>query len=183
MRTKSLCVGHYEQLKKGQELRPLKPTLRGVPRVDRFMAKVKKTDTCWLWTSPPACASGYGQFAWATGRMTSSHRAAYELFKGEIPVGMTIDHECQNRLCVNPAHLRLATSIQNSQYKRRYKTTSRTGVRNVRVAPNNPNKFEVNVECAGVVHYGGRFDTLREADIAAGKLRNELFDFKEMPIE
>jgi hypothetical protein len=34
-----------------------------------------------------------------------AHRASYEAFIGPIPDGMTIDHLCRNRKCVNPSHL------------------------------------------------------------------------------
>lgn len=42
-----------------------------------------------------------------------AHRVAYELLIGPIPAGMTLDHLCRNRLCVNPVHLEAVTNRVN----------------------------------------------------------------------
>ena len=45
-----------------------------------------------------------------------AHRAAYAMFKGEVPTDKAVDHQCPNkpnRACVNPQHLALATNKQN----------------------------------------------------------------------
>ena len=71
---------------------------------------------CWLW-KPTASVGGYGQF-YLNGRPRLAHRAAWELLVGPIPAGLTIDHLCRRRNCVNPAHLEpvtLAVNLQRSE--------------------------------------------------------------------
>lgn len=83
------------------------------PAVDRFLSKVDKTDSCWLWngrTTP----SGYGNFR-VGGRQVPAHRWAYENFVGPIPSGLQIDHLCRVRNCVNPAHMEPVTSAENTR--------------------------------------------------------------------
>lgn len=58
---------------------------------------------CWNWTRG-AVADGYGVLS-IRDRSYRAHRVAYEIFVGPIPEGLTIDHLCRNRRCVNPAHL------------------------------------------------------------------------------
>lgn len=42
-----------------------------------------------------------------------AHRFSYELLRGPIPKGMTLDHRCRNTLCVNPWHLEIVTHREN----------------------------------------------------------------------
>jgi hypothetical protein len=97
---------------------------------DRFWAKVAIAGPkeCWEWT---ACreVGGYGRF-WHSGGSIPAHRVAYELSTGESPGDLLVDHICRNRVCVNPAHLRLATAKQNAQNQSlaRNNTSGFTGV-------------------------------------------------------
>src|SRR5882672_4766312 len=81
---------------------------------ERFWSKVNKNgpNGCWEWT---ACIhhSGYGHFYWE-GRVWSTHRLSYTWTKGEIPAGFEIHHECNNKLCVNPDHLRCLTKGEHT---------------------------------------------------------------------
>lgn len=42
-----------------------------------------------------------------------AHRAIYETLVGPIPAGLTLDHLCRNRWCVNPQHLEPVTAREN----------------------------------------------------------------------
>jgi len=44
-----------------------------------------------------------------------AHRFAYEQFIGPIPSGLTVDHLCFERRCVNPGHLEAVTNEENAR--------------------------------------------------------------------
>lgn len=66
---------------------------------------------CWQWVG---CTSrtGYGYLK-PSGKKVIAHRWMYEREVGPIPIGLTIDHRCRNRGCVNPAHLEAVTQGVN----------------------------------------------------------------------
>ena len=68
------------------------------------MAKVKKTDTCWLWQGS-IVGNGYGNIYVNNKKNDRTHRVAWKIFHGEIPKGMHVLHHCDVRHCVNPDHL------------------------------------------------------------------------------
>jgi hypothetical protein len=77
----------------------------------RFMRKVEVHPSgCWIWM---ASTNGkYGVFHFYAHKVYA-HRVSYEHHVGEIPTGLTIDHLCKVKLCVNPAHLEAVTYHEN----------------------------------------------------------------------
>lgn len=94
------------------------------PVPERVLARIwesverKHWSECWPWRLSTT-SNGYGQVSWwvkeiKANRMTNAHRVVWERVHGPIPVGMTVDHRCRNRVCCNHLHLRLLTNVANA---------------------------------------------------------------------
>lgn len=84
--------------------------------IERALPKIQITPGCWIWTGTKH-SGGYGTINVRLGVNAVSkllvHRVVYEHYNGPIPRGLTLDHLCRNRLCVNPDHLEPVTNKEN----------------------------------------------------------------------
>lgn len=103
-----------------------RPGRARTPTFDRLMAKVNKSGQlnpfrpelkqCWDCHYAPD-TQGYpkitithpdGSHSWP-----NTHTFMWRYYFGEIPEGMVVMHQCNNKRCCNPNHLALGTNTQN----------------------------------------------------------------------
>lgn len=91
---------------------PERVATRALTKVDR------QSDGCWI-SRYSVASHGYAQIGWVSdegkNHMVLAHRAAWVAENGQVPLGMTLDHTCKVRRCVNPAHLRALPNFENAR--------------------------------------------------------------------
>lgn len=80
---------------------------------EKFLAKINKTDSCWLWLGH-INNSGYGRDNSAGYPSRYAHRSMFYWANGYLPSSPSVvGHKCEVRKCVNPDHLEDQTQKQN----------------------------------------------------------------------
>jgi hypothetical protein len=84
-----------------------------VDPIERFNEKyiVDENTGCWNWQGT-LTTKGYGTFH-VNYKEIKAHRFAYEYFVGPLDDKLMICHECENKKCCNPDHLRQDTNKSN----------------------------------------------------------------------
>lgn len=87
---------------KGEARRFLAGHTGGPPAPSEYV--VNSLTGCWVWQRG-VNEKGYGVLQADGRRRKKAHRLFFERHVGPIPEGHDVHHLCQNRRCVNPAHL------------------------------------------------------------------------------
>ena len=69
---------------------------------------------CWKWLRRTG-KDGYPNVIYIDGKYVLPHRASYRYKHGGIGKGLTLDHLCRERSCVNPDHLEPCPISENSR--------------------------------------------------------------------
>jgi hypothetical protein len=82
----------------------------------RFLVKIRLEDgplptQCWIWTASTK-KDGYGWFS-VKHKYIAPYKFAYQIIRGEVPIGLEFDHLCKKRACVNPFHVEPVSHQEN----------------------------------------------------------------------
>lgn len=84
----------------------------------RIMRKVNVTGGCWIWLGCRITdwrkVKTYGNCRYRK-QSILVHKLLYTTLRGIVPLGLELDHTCQNTACVNPDHLEPVSHLENMQ--------------------------------------------------------------------
>lgn len=83
---------------------------------------IDEASGCWVWSKSKS-DKGYGLIFSPSKHL--AHRDYYERYRGEIPTGFIVHHECRNKACVNPDHLFLMTGSDHMKMHRTQQVRNR----------------------------------------------------------
>lgn len=148
---------------------------------DRFWQRVDKNgpNGCWNWTGAVNVASGgygviggkfYGERLVPIGGAILAHRVSWMMANGNMPQssdyhGWVVMHTCDNRLCVNPAHLMLGTQRANVHdmiaKKRDVRVPGKVGAAHKRAKLTDAQVAEIRASELGTVDLAAKYGVQR----------------------
>lgn len=168
---RGFCRTHYTAAMRSGEISSVRKTFRG-PLSERLSFYSRSVGSCRIWTGATD-AWGYGKVR-VGDRTVGAHRAAYELTNGRIPDGLVLDHTCRTPSCINPGHLRLATTKENAENLSAFSSRSSSGHRGVSWSAERK-KWHAAVKHNGKTYFAGDHARLDDAVAAVTDLRLRLF--------
>jgi len=79
-----------------------------------FYTPNRPPDGCWEWQGGRGVKQNYGSIT-VHGQFWYAHRLSMYLHNGRLPRDLDVLHRCDNKPCVNPAHLYLGTDSDNQR--------------------------------------------------------------------
>jgi hypothetical protein len=87
----------------------------------RFMKHFHPSNSqdCWLWTGN-IIGNGYGMIPLPKRHKSKesgvyAHRYSWQLHNSPIKEGMTVDHLCHQKSCLNPSHMEIVSLAENGR--------------------------------------------------------------------
>lgn len=85
-----------------------------IPVQERILARTTPTlGGCFQWNNKPK--KNGRPYITVNGVSKAAYRVLWEASIGPIPTGMTIDHTCFNKLCLNLEHMEVVTMEENNR--------------------------------------------------------------------
>lgn len=115
---KGYCGMHYARINRnGSATEVIRQ--RGTPLEDRLWFHTVVVGECWESRRGLTRRVREGEDGYPGIRigdtMVPVHLASYRLFKGEIPEGHQVHHECDNKRCWRPKHLVALTALEHKR--------------------------------------------------------------------
>ncbi|MHC4951671.1 MAG: HNH endonuclease signature motif containing protein [Planctomycetota bacterium] len=96
----------------GRKKRRVVAKHRNSPLNERIFRRVCVDENeCWLWLGYTD-RDGYATIS-ISNWPHKAHRIVYQMFNGLLSEGLTIDHLCRVRRCLNPKHMEPVTNVEN----------------------------------------------------------------------
>ena len=110
---RGLCTMHYARMRLNGRLHEFQfATPASI--AERLQAGlVQRPNGCIEWVRKSVTRGGYGVISDGS-RQVATHRIAWQLANGQIPVGLNVLHHCDNPPCCNVEHLFLGTKANNT---------------------------------------------------------------------